>query len=764
MKNNRSSMNQPSVAVWGLALTAFLASSAAAPAQSYSIRDISVPNAAAVSVLALNATGQVAGYFDTSGGARRAFRWTDGLSLDLGTLGGTSSSGTAMNNLGQVVGMAHLVNNAAEHAFLAFDHTLFDLGTIGTGLNSTATAVSDAGFVTGNSEFLAGSVEVHAFVSRSAGVMLDLGTLGGDNSFGYAANNAGQVTGDSSTANGDTHAFLYSGILPVQDLGTLGGTGSSASALNQSGQVTGDSTTLNDAETHAFLYSGGVMQDLHTLGGAYSFGYVINDAGQVAGDSELQNHDNHAFLYSNGTMLDLGTLPGGDFSTPWMLNNLGQVVGNAHDNTGGQRAFLWQDGTMHDLNALLPANSGWSLTAAYFINDSGQIVGVGTYQGVSTWYQMTPQTHQNHPPVAAAGPDQQVGATGTSAPVTLDGSASSDPDSDPLQYLWLEGANSLGTTATLSVSLALGAHTITLRVTDPDSASAEDTVVINVVDVGPPTVQCPGPRTASADANGQASVPDLLSDLVASDNATPAGLLIKTQTPEAGTLVACGPHSIHISVTDAANNTTPCDVAFTVVDTTAPVVQCPGPVTLSPQAECQAVLPNFAAQLGATDNCTPADQLTYSQTPAPGTVISGSQEVDVTVSDQAGNTAGCTIIVQVQDVTPPTITSLSADPDTLRPPNHQMVHVTVSVSATDNCDPHPTCRIVQVCSSEPVMSMGDNTAPDWEITGDLTVDLRAEVAGKDAPRIYTIHVLCTDAAGNQTRQTVTVTVPKNRNG
>ncbi|HXJ71793.1 MAG TPA: hypothetical protein VNM37_03030, partial [Candidatus Dormibacteraeota bacterium] len=285
-------MNQPSVAVWGLALTAFLASSGAATAQSYSIRDISVPNAAAVSVLALNATGQVAGYFDTSGGARRAFRWTDGLSLDLGTLGGTSSSGTAMNNLGQVVGMAHLVNNAAEHAFLAFDHTLFDLGTIGTGLNSTATAVSDAGFVTGNSEFLAGSVEVHAFVSRSAGVMLDLGTLGGDNSFGYAANNAGQVTGDSFTANGDTHAFLYSGILPVQDLGTLGGTGSSASALNQSGQVTGDSTTLNDAETHAFLYSGGVMQDLHTLGGAYSFGYVINDAGQVAGDSELQNHDN----------------------------------------------------------------------------------------------------------------------------------------------------------------------------------------------------------------------------------------------------------------------------------------------------------------------------------------------------------------------------------------------------------------------------------------------------------------------------------------
>src|SRR5262249_26362310 len=159
-------------------------------------------------------------------------------------------------------------------------------------------------------------------------------------------------------------------------------------------------------------------------------------------------------------------------------------------------------------------------------------------------------------------------------------------------------------------------------------------------------------------------------------------------------------------------------------------------VTLSPQAECRAVLPNFAAQLGATDNCTPADQLTYTQTPEPGTVISGSQAVQVTVSDQAGNTATCTIQVSGQDVTQPTIVSLYADPNTLRPPNHQMIHVTVTVSASDNCAPHPTCRIVQVCSSEPVTGMGDNTAPDWEVTGDLTVDLRAEVTGKDLPRVY----------------------------
>jgi hypothetical protein len=36
---------------------------------------------------------------------------------------------------------------------------------------------------------------------------------------------------------------------------------------------------------------------------------------------------------------------------------------------------------MTDLNSLLPANSGWILSNATGINDSGQIVGVGTYNG-----------------------------------------------------------------------------------------------------------------------------------------------------------------------------------------------------------------------------------------------------------------------------------------------------------------------------------------------------------------------------------------------
>jgi hypothetical protein len=97
--------------------------------------------------------------------------------------------------------------------------------------------------------------------------------------------------------------------------------------------------------------------------------------------------------------------------------------------------------------------------------------------------------------------------------------------------------------------------------------------------------------------------------------------------------------------------------------------------------------------------------------------------------------------------TPPTITSASASPNTLWPPNHKMVPVTVSVSATDNSGAMPTCQIVSVSSSEPINGLGDgNTAPDWQITGPLTVNLRAERSGKGTGRTYTIIVACTDAS------------------
>ncbi len=111
-------------------------------------------------------------------------------------------------------------------------------------------------------------------------------------------------------------------------------------------------------------------------------------------------------------------------------------------------------------------------------------------------------------------------------------------------------------------------------------------------------------------------------------------------------------------------------------------------------------------------------------------------------------------------IAPPCIPTLVATPGVLWPPNHKMVEVTVTVDPEGLCDPVPVCRIVDVSSNEPLNDLGDgNTESDWEITGDLTVKLRAERAGVAVGRVYTIHVECTDDWGNTTTTTVEVIVP-----
>lgn len=137
----------------------------------------------------------------------------------------------------------------------------------------------------------------------------------------------------------------------------------------------------------------------------------------------------------------------------------------------------------------------------------------------------------------------------------------------------------------------------------------------------------------------------------------------------------------------------------------------------------------------------------------------GTNLVQIAVSDGMGSPVTCETTVAVVDTRPPTIESISASPDVLWPPNHKFKPVTISVVASDSCDPNPTCRITSISSNEPTRGKGDNTSPDWVITGDLTAMLRAERLGRGDGRVYTITVICTDESGNSTNREVTVTVP-----
>lgn len=145
------------------------------------------------------------------------------------------------------------------------------------------------------------------------------------------------------------------------------------------------------------------------------------------------------------------------------------------------------------------------------------------------------------------------------------------------------------------------------------------------------------------------------------------------------------------------------------------------------------------------------------------TLALGTNVVGVVVMDTAGNTVSCYSQVVVADTTAPVITAAAASPCVLWPPNHQMVNVTLNAVVKDTCG-STTWKIIRVTSSEPVNGKGDgNTSPDWIITGDHKLKLRAERSGNGHGRVYTICLQATDASGNvSAKKTVTVTVPHNR--
>jgi hypothetical protein len=117
-------------------------------------------------------------------------------------------------------------------------------------------------------------------------------------------------------------------------------------------------------------------------------------------------------------------------------------------------------------------------------------------------------------------------------------------------------------------------------------------------------------------------------------------------------------------------------------------------------------------------------------------------------------------IIVERDTTAPVVASVAASPTVLWPPNHEMREIVATVNATDDIDPHPITTIVEVTSNEPELGAGSGDyAPDWEITGDLTLRLRAERSGLGSGRVYTIKVQSIDFFGNESVASTTVRVP-----
>lgn len=213
----------------------------------------------------------------------------------------------AINNRNQVLLDSQIGGNVRTAIWDLDADTVTVLDTLG-GDTSTGTALNDRGMVVGNSftadregpspgdpgcdildwfqDRCGAAGQPRAFFWHD-GELVDLGTLGGDRSGAADLNEWGQVVGFSEDADGVMQSFLwYQGEMSqIDSLGGISGYRSGqAMAINNWGQVVGDSKQP-DGPFHAYLWQNGRTVSLGEVADPdmLSTPVDINDRGQILG-------------------------------------------------------------------------------------------------------------------------------------------------------------------------------------------------------------------------------------------------------------------------------------------------------------------------------------------------------------------------------------------------------------------------------------------------------------------------------------------------
>jgi probable HAF family extracellular repeat protein len=474
---------------------------------------------------------------------------------DLGTLGGSHSWASAINDSGQVVGSSYLAGDQNHHAFLYMDAKMTDLGTLG-GTSSRANGINESGQVVGWSDNSSG--QRRAFLYDGANGMKDLNdSIPAD--LGWSIYEAGGINTDGQIAasswgntqpDTDIVCDYWSGAGPavgaalvlsptttgdyeVQELGNLGGYYSRATSINDSSKVVGFSYAAPCGGGQPFFYDESADPQMQGLSMREATG--LNNSGKVVGYREEWINWScvdvgsgldcwRAVLYDSATkqMQYLGDLrgpypsgPRGVFgSVASGINDSGDVVGRSgiQDGTygGDVHAFLKESGQpMIDLNTLIPADSGWTISSATAINNDGKIAATGYKDGVGTHALLLTPTSSDTPPPAddTEAPSPPTITSPQNNTYDTDGSFSVSGSAEAGSTVELfEGTSSKGTAKASSSgawSIALsglseGAHTYTAKATDAagNTSSATDSITVTV-DTTAPTVSKEYPASSA---------------------------------------------------------------------------------------------------------------------------------------------------------------------------------------------------------------------------------------------------------------------------
>jgi probable HAF family extracellular repeat protein len=352
--------------------------------------------------------------------------------IDLGQVDGVGSFAVGINDNGQVAGFLITATHDSR-AVVSVNGQPFAYVTALQSLEVGLEGIGPFGDVTGHVVVSTppSPFAYHAIRYSEQGGLVDLGTLGGLSSTGISINSHQQVAGWSYNASGIPRAFRSTPGQPLQELPLLGGSTSQsfAGAINEAGQVSGNAED-STGHWHGFRFTDGQpLLDLGALGPNAVRG--LNNAGQVVGVL------GYAFRYTDGIGIE-NLAPQLTFGSGGnSINDAGDVAGYVVQGNGIHHAARYtdQDG-MVDLNDFIDPSSGWVLTDALDINNSGQIVGIGSFNGQQfpRAFLLTPIVPDVIPPIIAAAeanPAELWPANHKMIPVNVTVAVSDDVDPAP---------------------------------------------------------------------------------------------------------------------------------------------------------------------------------------------------------------------------------------------------------------------------------------------------------------------------------------------
>ncbi|GEM_PF-2310446 len=228
----------------------------------------------------------------------------------------------------------------------------------------------------------------------------------------------------------------------------------------------------------------------------------------------------------------------------------------------------------------------------------------------------------------------------------------------------------------------IGTTTVTFTATDVNSNTATCQTTVTVADTENPTITCPA-NVSQGTSTGDCTAVATWAAPTAADNCP--NITVTSSTVSDATFPV-GDSTVVYTVEDQAGNTATCSFVVTVLDDEEPVIDCPISQLVFVDTLCEATLPNYAAILTITDNCTTIPNFTITQMPAAGTLlITDTTQVMLIAEDEAGLLDTCIFDVILADTLLPIIVCPANDTMDVDSAACFATVVLSAASATDNC-------------------------------------------------------------------------------